>query len=200
MMSATHIRPIAFTLLLCCSLATRAADSLPKTATAGGAATYALTPNDLILIKVYRHDDLESKLRIESDGTSTFPLLGTIKLGGKTVEEAMVYIRDLLGRDYLVNPQVTITVLEYAKRRFSVLGQVQKPGAYEIPSEESVNLLEAIAMAGGFTRLANTTKITITRHVGDKKANFVLDAKEVAKDVEFIVQPDDTIMIPQRIL
>src|SRR6185436_12138884 len=147
MMSATHIRPIVFIALLCCSLTARAADSLPKPATAGGTTTYALTPNDLILIKVYRNDDLESKLRIESDGTSTFPLLGTIKLGGKTVEEAMVYIRHPLGKYYLVNPQVTITVLEYAKRRFSVLGQVQKPGAYEIPSEESVNLLEAIAMA-----------------------------------------------------
>jgi len=201
MISATHIRPIVFTLLLCCSLPTRAADSLPQpTTTGGGATTYALSPNDLILIKVYRNDDLETKLRIESDGTSTFPLLGTIKLGGKTVEEAMVYIRDLLGKDYLVNPQVTITVLEYAKRRFSVLGQVQKPGAYEIPSEESVKLLEAIAMAGGFTRLANTTKITVTRQIGEKKANFVLDAKAMAKDAEFILQPDDTIMVPQRIL
>src|SRR5438093_3232719 len=109
------------------------------TSSASPPRTYILSPNDLVQVKVYRQDDLESKLRIAQDGTSAFPLLGTIQLGGKTVEEAARYMHELLAKDYLVDPQVSITVLEYAKRRFTVLGQVQKPGAYEIPSEESVN-------------------------------------------------------------
>jgi hypothetical protein len=82
----------------------------------------------------------------------------------------------------LVNPQITLTVLEYAKRRFTVLGQVQKPGTFEIPSEESVGFLEAIAMAGGFTRLANTGKIVVTRMVSGKKSTFVLDARAITAD------------------
>ena len=199
-MNATHPWQLISILLLSCFLRLNAAELAPVAAASAGRQTYVLSPNDLVLIKVYRHDDLESKLRLSSDGTTTFPLLGTVTLGGRTLEEASTYIRDLLGKDYLVNPQVTITVLDYAKRRFSVLGQVQKPGAYEIPSEESVNLLEAIAMAGGFTRLANTTKITVTRQVGEKRASFVLDAKQVVKDAEFIVRPEDTITIPQRVL
>jgi polysaccharide export outer membrane protein len=161
--------------------------------------TYVLSPNDLVLIKVYRHDDLESRLRIAKDGTSIFPLLGTVQLGGKTVEQATASVRELLAKDYLVNPQVTITVLEYAKRRFTVLGQVLKPGSYEIPSEESVNLLEAVAIAGGFTRLSNTSKITVARMVGDKRTVFTLDVTTANKDSEFQIQPDDTINVPQRI-
>ena len=143
--------------------------------------------------------DLESRLRIAKDGTSIFPLLGTVNLGGKTVEQATAYVRELLTKDYLVNPQVTITVLEYAKRRFTVLGQVQKPGSYEIPSEESVNLLEAVAIAGGFTRLSNTGKITVSRVVGDKRTVTTLDVTTANRDSEFQIQPDDTINVPQRI-
>jgi polysaccharide export outer membrane protein len=164
---------------------------------------YVLAPNDLVLVKVYRQDDLESRLRLAANGTTTFPLLGTINLGGKTLEEATAQIRDLLAKDYLVNPQVTITILEYAKRRFTVLGQVQRPGTYEIPSEESVDLPEGIAMAGGFTRLANTAKIIITRTTGGKKTTIVLDAKTITAEggnAQVTILPEDTITVPQRIL
>lgn len=164
---------------------------------------YVLAPNDLVLVKVYRQEDLESRLRISANGTTTFPLLGTINLGGKTLDEATTQIRDLLDKDYLVKPQVTLTILEYAKRRFTVLGQVQKPGTFEIPSEESVDVLEAIAMAGGFTRLANTAKIIITRTIGGKKSTFVLDAKTITADgstSQVTIMPEDTITVAQRIL
>ena len=170
--------------------------------TSAPARPYVLGPNDLVLVKVYRQEDLESRIRISADGTSTFPLLGTINLGGKTLEEATAHIRELLQKDYLVNPQVSLTILEYAKRRFTVLGQVQRPGSFEIPNEESVNLLEAIAMGGGFTRLANTSKITITRTAGGKKATLVLDAKTLTESStsNLVILPDDTITVPQRIL
>jgi polysaccharide export outer membrane protein len=163
---------------------------------------YVLAPNDLVLVKVYRQDDLESRVRLAANGNTTFPLLGTINLGGKTLEEATTQIRELLAKDYLVNPQVTLTILEYAKRRFTVLGQVQRPGTFEIPSEESVDLLEAVAMAGGFTRLANTSKIIITRTIGGKKSTFVLDARNVTANgtAQVTVMPEDTITVAQRIL
>jgi protein involved in polysaccharide export with SLBB domain len=119
------------------TIATTAPQPAPAKPSYQSPTTYVLSPNDLVLIKVYRHDDLESRLRIAKDGSSIFPLLGTVQLGGKTVEQATASVRELLAKDYLVNPQVTITVLEYAKRRFTVLGQVLKPGSYEIPSEES---------------------------------------------------------------
>ena len=163
--------------------------------------SYRLSPNDLVRIKVFQEDDLTTEMRLAKDGTGTFPLLGGINLGGKTVDEAAASIRDLLGKDYLVNPQVTLTVVEYSKRRFMVLGQVQKPGSYDIPSEESVTLLQAIAMAGGFTRLAVQGKVTITRTTGGKKTVSV-DVKSAANDPgtkPFEILPDDTIIVSERV-
>src|SRR5271170_6053271 len=130
--------------------------------------SYVLAPNDVVQIKVYQEDDLETKARVGQDGTISFPLIGVVPIGGKTVEQAGALIREKLDKDYLVNPQITLIVVEYSKRRFIVLGQVQKPGSFEIPSEESVTLLEAIAMAGGYTRLADKANVKVTRIAGGK--------------------------------
>ena len=165
------------------------------------AQTYRLSPNDLVRVKVFQEDDLATEMRLGRDGSSTFPLLGVVNLAGKTVEEATASIRDALGKDFLVNPQVTLTVVEYAKRRFTVLGQVQKPGSYELPGEESVTLLQAIAMAGGFNRLAVQSKVTVTRTLGGKKT-LVVDVKSNANDPstkQFDIQPEDTIIVSERV-
>jgi polysaccharide export outer membrane protein len=164
--------------------------------------TYVLSPNDVVQVKVYQEDDLETKARIAKDGTTSFPLIGVINLGGKTIQQASILIRDALGKDYLVNPQVTITVVEYAKRRFTVLGQVQKPGTFEIPNEETVTLMQAIAMAGGYTRLANRSGVIVSRNVAGKKVSHTLDVRMTANDAEskpFEILPEDTITIPERL-
>jgi len=164
--------------------------------------TYVLSPNDVVQVKIYQEDDLETKMRIGKDGTTSFPLIGVINLGGKTVAQAADLIRARLADGYLVNPQVTVSVLEYAKRRFTVLGQVQKPGTYEIPNEESMTFLQAVAMAGGYTRLANRGSVTVTRMVGGKKTTFSLDLKSATSDLNtqpFEILPDDTITVAERI-
>jgi len=170
--------------------------------TSAASQTYVLTPNDVVQVKVYQEDDLETKMRIAKDGTTSFPLIGTVRLGGKTVEQAAALIRDALAKDYLVNPQVTVSVVEYSKRRFTVLGQVQKPGAYEIPNEETMTLLQAIAMAGGYTRLANRGGVTITRTVGGRKTTHTVDVKSATTDADtkpFEILADDIITIPERL-
>lgn len=179
-----------------------AADSPSAVGSPSESSTYNLSPNDLVELKVYQEDDLETKFRIAKDGNVNLPLIGTVHLGGKSVEQASKIIRDRFDQDYLVNPQVTLTVIEYAKRRFTVLGQVQKPGSFEIPNEEEVTLLQAVAMAGGYTRLANAGKITITRTLGGDKKTFVVDGKAAAKDNDtkpIIIQPDDTITVAERL-
>ena len=66
---------------------------------------YVLGPNDVLQLKVYQEEDLDApRLRIALDGTVTLPLLGKLKLGGKTVEEAQTFVFEELVRDYLVNP------------------------------------------------------------------------------------------------
>jgi len=178
-----------------------AAPAAPAPVTTDLFSSYRLSPNDLLRVKVFQEDDLTTELRLGKDGSATFPLLGVVNLGGKTVDEAAASLRDALGKDFLVNPQVTLTVVEYSKRRFTVLGQVQKPGSYEFPNEENVTLLQAIAMAGGFTRLAVQGKVTVTRTSGGKKT-IVADVRSSANDPStkpFEIFPSDTIIVAERV-
>jgi polysaccharide export outer membrane protein len=182
------------------------AGDLPAPATLIAAApqsqTYILSPNDVVQVKVYQEDDLETKMRIAKDGTSSFPLIGVVQLGGKTVEQASNLIKEKLAKDYLVNPQVTMSVVEYSKRRFTVLGQVQKPGTYEIPNEESVTFLQAVAMAGGYTRLASKGNVIVTRMINGRKSTISLDVNSAATAADskpFEILPDDTITVAERV-
>ncbi len=163
---------------------------------------YVLVPNDIVTVKVYQEDDLDAKVRISKDGSIVLPLLGSVTVGGKTREQAAQLIRELLGAKYLVNPQVSLDIAEYSKRRFTVLGQVQRPGSFEIPGDESVNLLQAISMAGGYTRLGAGNRITLQRGQGADKKTFRLDADSMAKDKNvkiFEVLAEDTITVGEKI-
>ena len=163
---------------------------------------YVLVANDIVFVKVYQEDDLDAKVRISKDGSIVLPLLGSVTVGGLTREAASRHIRDLLGLKYLVNPQVSLDITEYAKRRFTVLGQVQRPGSFEMPGDESVNLLQAISMAGGYTRLGAGNRVTLQRGQGAEKKVFKLDADSMAKDKDvktFEIQADDTITVGEKI-
>ena len=108
-------------------------------------------------------------------------------------------LTDLYGRDYLVNPRVNVMLLGYAKRRFTMMGQVNRPGSYEMPdgSPQGIELLEAIAMAGGYTRIAAPERVSVRR------GNQVLrvDAKRMARgdNAGFVVQPGDTVTVGESI-
>ena len=165
-------------------------------------ANYVLAPNDLIGIKVFQEDDLETRVRISKDGTITFPLVGVIRVGGKSPQEAAKSIRDMLAKGYLINPQVTVSVLEYTKFRLTVLGQVQKPGSYDFPDRERLTLLEAIGMAGGYTRIADPGRIVVKRISNGHESVFRVNAKKMASRVDsaaFEVLPGDVITVGESI-
>lgn len=172
-------------------------------ATTKGTNAYLLAPNDVIEVRVYQEDDLTTKARIAKDGTITMPLLGVVTIGGKSVEQGAGMIKELLSKGYLVNPQVTVVIMEYSKRRFTVLGQVQRPGSYEIPNEETLDLVQAIAMAGGYTRIGSPSKITLQRKLANEMKVFKLDAEAMAKNKDakpFEVLPEDTISVGEKFL
>lgn len=163
---------------------------------------YRLSANDLVHIKVFQEDDLDATVRISKDGTIQFALIGSARIGGCNVQEAAQIMETAL-REYIVRPEVSIRVMEYSKRRFTVLGQVMKPGAFDMPDELSLNLLEAIGMAGGYTRIANPSKVTLKRRVNGAETIFKLNAKTMATDGEnkrFEIQPGDTILVGESIL
>ena len=153
-----------------------------EAAESGGGSVYSLMPHDVVEIHVFQEDDLLTTARIAQDGTIKFPLIGSIRLSGKTEDTAAQAIGGELAKDYLVNPQVTVKVVEYAQRRYTVLGQVTKPGTYAMPDRDSITLFEAIGNAGGFTRIANLGDIQLKRMVDGKDTLFKLSAKSSAND------------------
>jgi polysaccharide export outer membrane protein len=162
---------------------------------------YVLRQGDVVQVKVYQEEDLASVSRIGRDGAITMPLLGSVKVVSNSLESATATIRDLLAKDYLVNPQVTLNITEFAKRRFTVLGQVQRPGTFEMPTDEPVSLLQAIATAGGYTRIGNPRKITVLRTIGRQNKVLQLDAEAMGSDKTqkpFEVLPDDVIVVGEK--
>lgn len=163
--------------------------------------SYILAPNDQIHIEVFQEDDLRSSAKISKEGTITFPLLGNVKLAGLTMSQATARITELLKRDFLVNPRVSMTVVNFSKKRFTILGQVNSPGIKEMPDQEGLDLLEAIGMAGGYTRIANPSRITVKRRENGTETVIQLDAKSMAKGSGkgFQVRPGDTITVAESI-
>jgi polysaccharide export outer membrane protein len=161
---------------------------------------YRLTPQDVVKVTVFREDELTTTARIAEDGTIKMPLIGTVKVGGRSVSEAAAQIEVALEKDYLVHPQVSVSVTEFAKRRFTVMGQVQKPGAYEMPASESVDVIAAIGMAGGYTRSANVNRITVKRSAAGAERLYKLNGKQATPDGNartFKVMAGDTITVEE---
>ena len=163
---------------------------------------YLLAPNDLGAVTVFQEDDLATKSRVGNDGTISVPLIGTVKVGGKSVDEAAQIIRSRLAKGYLVNPQVNVGVEEFAKRLVTVLGEVQKGGTFEFPNQGPLDLLQAIGLAGGYSKVANPGKIVVKRRVDGKETVLLVNGKALAAKAgaeRFEVFPGDTITVAQSI-
>jgi polysaccharide export outer membrane protein len=170
-------------------------------------AGYTLSPNDSIGVEVFGEDDLRTVGRLNAEGNISLPLIGSVQLGGLTMTQATARVTELYARDYLVNPKVNVTLLGYAKRRFTVLGQVNRPGSYEMPetSPGGIDLLEAIAIAGGYTRIAAPERVSVRRKgAGGKKDEIIrVNAKKLERGNagvgNFRVMPGDTITVGESI-
>src|SRR5262245_34630692 len=184
------------------STSTAARSAFPPGGGASAPAGYVLGPNDYVGVEVFGEDDLRSNGRLNPEGNLSVPLLGSVHLAGLTLTQAASRLTELYGRDYLVNPKVNVMLLGYAKRRFSILGQVGRPGNYEMPesSPGGIDLLEAVALAGGYTRIAAPERITVRRQNANGDQVFKVNAKKFNKNGgSFRVEPGDTITVGERI-
>ena len=184
-----------------------AAEPAPKPATSGGVkhtVDYVLLPGDLLRVEVFQEPDLLKEVRISQEFTINLPLIGTLNLRSKTLHQTMELVRGLYDKDYVVNPQVNISVKEYAKRTVDVQGQVGKPGAVEFPPEEGLTLYQAITRAGGFTRLSDRKRVLLTRKTLEGASETITvnvnDIIEGTTKEEWPLQKDDSVFVPERIL
>lgn len=164
--------------------------------------SHVLAANEAIEIKVFQEPELTTSTRIPQDGRIVFPLIGEVGIAGKTVQEATRLIQDRLQARFLVNPQVTITVMEQAQRIFTVLGQVQRPGTYRFPERQTLDLLQVIGIAGGYTRTADAGRITIKRRAGRNNTVLRIDGKKLAADEKapaIRIESGDLITVGERL-
>ena len=174
------------------------------TSPAQSAATgdYMLRPADILQIKVFQEEDLTREVSVSREYAISLPLIGTVDLKNRSVRQAEELIRQLYDRDFLKNPQVTVIVLKYAERAVNVIGQVNSPQAVPFPAERGLTLLEAIARAGGFNRLADRKRVTITR-TDEKGASttFTINVEKLIESQspnQWPLQVDDVVNVPER--
>ena len=162
---------------------------------------YKVRANDVLDVKVYQELDLSGRVQVREDGTVRLPLINeTVRVGGLSVTEVENRIRALLARDYVRDPRVTVNIGEFSKITFTVMGQVNRAGTYPMPGNKSVTLLQAIGMAGSYTRLANERKVYLKRTVGNQQKVYVVDAQEMARNPksDMILRDGDVIDIQEK--
>jgi len=165
--------------------------------------SYQISPLDVLRVNLYVADELQFTIenRVSQDGTVSLPYLGELELAGKTIEEAREMLYEPYNRDYYVNPHIDIVVLAYSDRTVTVIGKVNRQGPVQIPSEQPLYLLEAIALAGGWSndRLANKKNVTITRtKENGEKYTIEIDAREITA-TDHPLKDGDLINVPERV-
>lgn len=141
-------------------------------ARADSASTYKLGAGDIISIKVFGEDDLSrDRIKVSDTGTVPYPVLGELRIRGRTVGELEKLVTDGLRGRYLVNPRVAVTIEEY--RQFFINGQVDKPGGYSY--QPAMTVAKAISLAGGLKERASVNKMYIVREDNPAQGKVKVD-------------------------
>lgn len=160
-------------------------------------ADYRIGPEDILQISVFSNDALSRTMPVRPDGMITLPLLNDVKAAGLTPME----LRDSLMKkfvEFVPSPEVAVIVTEVRSFMISVIGQVAKPGRYDLKS--SATIVDALAMAGGFKEFAARSKVVVVRSEGgaSKRIPFDYDKMNAPKKPQenFALRPGDIVIIP----
>ncbi len=164
-----------------------------------------LGPNDYVSFRVVEdRDDKSERFRVNDSGELEVPYVGLVTAQGKTCKELAYTIKAALEREYYYHATVILAVekvSEKSRGRIYVYGSVKGQGPQEIPADESYTVSKAIIRAGGFGDFADKRKVKVTRKGGK---DFVVDLKNVIErgksDEDVVLQPDDQIYVPQRLI
>ncbi len=163
---------------------------------------YLIQAGDLVEIKVYKEDDMDRTLRVATNGSITFPLIGNVKISGLTVSAAEQKLENAL-QEYIKMPSVSFLIKEYANKTVYVLGQVKKPSSITILPEKTMTLLEAITSAGGFTDVAAISKVKILRMEDGVQKSIEVDVSQITKEgnkqYDIPLKPADIVFVPQSL-
>jgi polysaccharide biosynthesis/export protein len=167
---------------------------------------YTIGPGDMLKITVWGHDDLSKEYPVTLDGKVPFPLIGAVPAAGLTTSELARRLRDLLEKDYLVNPQVIVAVKDYLSSKVHVLGEAEKPGLFYLTGPTT--LLEILSKAGGLSKSAGKDLVLVRTESGKGGGAGVvastvllrLDVRKIqAGDVKenILLQNGDMMFVPK---
>lgn len=162
---------------------------------------FILGVGDEVELTVYRHDDLNKKVRIPPDGINTFPLIGEIPTKGMSIHQLRKNIKESLST-YVVAPQVSLEITSFKGQKIFILGEVNMPGAYQIDTPTTI--IEAIAKAGGYTLDGKYSSVVLVRGGPEKPELKRLDLKktftqgDVSQNV--FLKSGDVVYVPRTFI
>src|SRR3989304_2173135 len=161
---------------------------------------YIVGPNDSLTIAVWENPDLSKDVKVEEDGTISYPFIGRVYVAEKTIRQIEEIITELLGKELIYDPQVDISIREYKSNKVFVAGEVVKPGPYYL--KDSRSLFEILSEAGGVKKETAGDFILIKRKIPDKDDEYSeikvpLYRGDLERDMD--VFPGDSIKVPEGI-
>jgi polysaccharide export outer membrane protein len=158
---------------------------------------YVIGPEDILYIHVWREEALSRTIPVRMDGNISLPLIHEIKAAGITPLQLKKVLTEKL-KEFIEDPNVSVTVMEANSFKIYVSGQVRVPGVYRLRSETT--LLQIIPLAGGFTDWANEKKILVIRKEGGKEKRITINYRRIidGKDLDsnIILKSGDTVIVP----
>ncbi len=186
-------------ILLACPLDEEPAKAAPREILG-----YAFVPGDVLEIRVYRRPELSLRCTVPTEGTVSFPPLGSIRIADRDARSLEVELeRKLQDGGVIREPKVTVLILERRSRKVYILDGVRKPADYTLPLDKQLRLTQAISLAGGFSSDADRENVTILRTTEDGE-RFVLrvDTETILRDgdieADIVIEPNDTIIVGVR--
>lgn len=156
---------------------------------------YLIGPGDLLDIRVYEQEDMNTMARASANGDISFPLIGILSVSGMTEHEAEVEIaRRLAEKDVLRSPHVTVVIVEHVSNLVSVLGEVESPGRYSLDNGNTV--ADIIALANGTKETANDVVIVVNGN-GRKEVDLDAALRGIESDNSWSLQAGDVVYVPK---
>ncbi|MDY6935197.1 MAG: polysaccharide biosynthesis/export family protein [Spirochaetota bacterium] len=163
-----------------------------------GAVPYTVGIGDIIEIKISEPEESTDRVIVSPDGLITVPYIGSVRVEGWTIKQIKEYILKKLSDGYLNYPIISVYLIESRSRKFTISGQINKPGTYTLG--EKTTVLKAISIAGGFTKFGSSSRVKVLRpRKGRPGYNTIkIDLKSVMNgnsDADIMVQPGDIIVV-----
>jgi polysaccharide biosynthesis/export protein len=160
-------------------------------------AEYLVQPGDRLFISVWREETLQREVIVQPDGNVRFPLAGEVKAAGRSLSEIERQLKKNLST-YIPDPAISVSLIQSTGNRIYVIGRVNTPGEYVLTRD--VDVLQAIALAGGVTPFAKKSKIKVLRKEKGSQRVFHFDYEEVENGERagqnILLMPGDTIVVP----